>query len=129
MVLLVSRPILSLVRGNQGLFRRHAGWILVPLILRTDSIHLHHVVKSLLLRLSHLLSQIIAEESRAHLRSQLIILIDESIVKFFLIVLLPALLSYFDFHDWLRVGAKNGSFQYRLGFLLYLLMQLSFQRL
>ena len=126
MVLFVSRPILTLVRANQGLFRRHAGWILIPLVMRTDSIHLYHVVKSLLLRLSHLLSQIIAEESRAHLRPQLIILIDESIVIFLFIVLMPALLSYFDFHDWLRVGAKNRSFHDRLGFLLYLLMQLSF---
>ena len=101
MLLLVSRPILTLVRANQGLYHRYAGGILISLVLRTDSIHFHHVVNSLLLRLSHLLSQIIAEEGRTHLRTQLIILIDETIVKFLLIVMLPALLSYFDFHDWL----------------------------
>ena len=109
------------MRTNQGLYRRYAWGILIPLVLRSDSVHLHHVVNSLLMRLSHLLSQIIADEGCTHLRAELIILIDEAIVKFLLIVMLPALLSYFDFHVWLVVGTKYRSFHDRHGLLLHLL--------
>ena len=105
---------------RQGLNHKYVRGILIPLVLRSDSVHLHHVLSGFLLRPPSLLSQIIAEECGTHLRPELIILIDEAVVIVLLIVMLPALLGCSDFHGWLVVGTEDRSFHDGLTFLLYL---------